>query len=147
MEGSMGRGKGEGEKKRGRGRGSSAEREGSRPRNAAAPIPELGQWEHSAGRLLQEFMGLRGIALLCPCGCSIRSTSDVLYSMAMRRMVYSVEAAQYRSIVHTPPGRLFSVKLCRILLSICSAYMSCESNYHTCSCPSLHNIQIIQQSC
>lgn len=53
MEGSMGRGKGEGEKKkRGRGRrGSSAERERSRPRNAAAPILELGQWKHSAGRL------------------------------------------------------------------------------------------------
>lgn len=68
MEGSMGRGKGEGEK---RGRGSSAERERSRPRNAAAPIPELGQWEHSAGRLLQEFMGFRGIVLLYPRGCSI----------------------------------------------------------------------------
>ena len=65
-----GTGKGEGEKKK-RGRGSSAERERSRPRNAAAPIPELGQWEHSAGRLLQESMGFRGIALLYPCGCSI----------------------------------------------------------------------------
>ena len=69
-------------------------------------------------------------------------TSDVLYSMPMRRIAYSIEAAQYRSILHTTPWHLLSVKLCRILLSICSTYMSYQSNYHTCSCPSLHNIQI-----